>query len=222
MRSTPDCVACPVDEAVQRLAEAGLSAVITDVTPGDADRRYVQLRVIRQQAEAEGTIHLTVAAFIPSPVGEPPTISLDAAPGSGVYVLQVSVQSPLDLAVGALGTIPFVPGCYLYVGSAKRGLRSRLARHARAEKKQKWHVDYLTSAVPPTRAYVWDWAAGRECELACAIAAFGSATAGFGASDCACGSHLVRLDFDRNGWWRQLGSLSPPTSIVSLPEPLDG
>jgi len=70
MNSIPDCVAYPLEQAQQRLGQAGLSAVTRDVTPSDASSRYTQLRVIRQTCAPDGTVHLTVAAFIPQPRAE--------------------------------------------------------------------------------------------------------------------------------------------------------
>ena len=36
-------------------------------------------------------------------------------------------------------------GLYLYVGSAKKGLEQRLARHMKKRKNRFWHIDYITS-----------------------------------------------------------------------------
>ncbi len=67
MNSIPECVAYPLEQAQQRLQQAGLSAVVTDVTPSNASSRYTQMRVIKQTCAADGLVHLTVAAFIPQP-----------------------------------------------------------------------------------------------------------------------------------------------------------
>ena len=65
---------------------------------------------------------------------DPPIIVLgDDSPG-GAYVLRIGVQGDLWVRFGRFqgGRSIFVPaGEYLYVGSAMRGLASRLVRHAR-------------------------------------------------------------------------------------------
>ncbi len=216
MNSIPDCVAYPLEQARQCLKQAGLPALITDVTPSDASSPYTQLRVIKQTCAPDGTVHLTVAAFIPQPRAEIAQISLCESPGSGVYVLEIILSSPLELSVGSLGSIDFEPGRYLYVGSAKKGLRARLQRHARREKKLHWHIDYLSATVASTRALVWPWAAGRECRLASELAGVGAVIPRFGASGCACEGHLVRLRNNADDWWEQLTSLPPPLKIVAL------
>ena len=73
---------------------------------------------------------------------------------------------------------------------------ARVARHLAREKPLRWHADYLFTAFPPERAWLVDGAAG-ECELAGALAALPGAERRprrFGAGDCRCAGHLVRLD----------------------------
>ncbi len=108
-----------------------------------------------------------------------------------------ALHLPVDrrLSIGALGEFDFPGGDYVYVGRAARGYDARLARHRRLDDKSlRWHVDYLREA---TR-----WIAARtpeapsECALADRLASREDATrhvAGFGASDCDCAGHLVRL-----------------------------
>jgi len=54
----------------------------------------------------------------------------------------------VGVCVGSLGTFVFVPGLYLYVGSARGpgGLRARIRRHLRRYKPKRWHIDYLTGS----------------------------------------------------------------------------
>ena len=100
------------------------------------------------------------------------------------------MDSTLGLQVGRLGWFEFPAGVYVYTGSAKRGLEARIARHQRADKKLRWHIDYLLAA-PGVRILkvVRSWR--DECRLN-----QGSpgeiAVPGFGASDCksGCGGHL--------------------------------
>jgi Uri superfamily endonuclease len=97
--------------------------------------------------------------------------------------------------VGKLGPVVFARGWYAYVGSAARARRARVARHLAKDKPLRWHADYLLAAFPARRAWLVDGAAG-ECELAGALAALPGASRRpprFGAGDCHCAGHLVRL-----------------------------
>lgn len=112
-----------------------------------------------------------------------------------LYIVFVRVPRRTTLVVGSLGAVTLERGWYAYVGSASRGREARVARHLAAEKPLRWHADYLTSAFPPDRAWLVDGAAG-ECELAGALAALPGAERRprrFGAGDCRCAGHLVRL-----------------------------
>ena len=112
-----------------------------------------------------------------------------------LYIVFVRVPRRTTLVVGSLGAVTLERGWYAYVGSASRGREARVARHLAAEKPLRWHADYLTSAFPPDRAWLVDGAAG-ECELAGALAALPGAERRprrFGAGDCCCAGHLVRL-----------------------------
>jgi Uri superfamily endonuclease len=60
----------------------------------------------------------------------------------------------------------------------------------------RWHVDRLTRLAPPVGAIVWPWEPGRECALADALQKTGLgqiALDHFGASDCHCAGHLLKL-----------------------------
>lgn len=97
------------------------------------------------------------------------------------------------IQVGALGKFRFPKGRYVYTGSAKRNLASRLARHKIREKKLRWHIDYLLQhqAATITRTLTSD---REECQWNQSLN--GSIPVpGFGASDCkaGCGAHLKYL-----------------------------
>lgn len=99
-------------------------------------------------------------------------------------------------SVGALGSVPLVPGTYLYVGSAKRGLAARLARHRRPLKKRRWHLDYLLDGRTLTLTESWLARSVGECDLAARILALPDSSLprrGFGASDCRCPAHFFRF-----------------------------
>jgi len=122
-----------------------------------------------------------------------------AAPGSamakaGAYLLLIRLVRPLTIAWRDGGHV-FETGWYLYAGSAKGpgGMRARVSRHMRADKKPHWHVDRITSQCPPAAALCYEGAA--ECDLVAALSgsAFSFPLPGFGATDCRhCISHLLR------------------------------
>ena len=106
------------------------------------------------------------------------------------YQLVIEVRSPVRCPVGRLGVIDFPAGTYLYTGSARRNFEARLARHARATKTLRWHIDYLLAA-PGVRIVKIVRSRRDECRLNQSVKGT-VLVPGFGASDCAagCGSHL--------------------------------
>jgi sugar fermentation stimulation protein A len=109
----------------------------------------------------------------------------------GSYLVVLKLDRKRILAVGKLGRIRFNKGYYLYVGSAARHLSRRVARHRRLRKKTFWHIDYLRAAARFVTALPVRSAHRLECDIAAAVRAFsGGDIPGFGASDCACPSHL--------------------------------
>ena len=119
-----------------------------------------------------------------------------ALPGEGIYVLLLRVPEARGVEAGALGRLDLRPGFYAYVGRARQGLTSRLARHARREgKRLRWHVDHLILAAEVEEIWVLPLEAG-ECETAARLAGGGAGREGlrgFGASDCRCPGHLLYL-----------------------------
>ena len=106
------------------------------------------------------------------------------------YQLLIEVLRPLRCVVGRLGTFHFPAGRYSYTGSARRHFEARVARHLRAEKTQRWHIDYLLS-LPGVR--VTHVMRSRRDECVLNQASRGRILVpGFGASDCkaGCGAHL--------------------------------
>lgn len=118
---------------------------------------------------------------------------LPAVPGA--YLLILPLARPLALGGRLSGTL--APGRYLYFGSANGpgGLRARVARHLRRDKRPRWHVDQVTAAARPAVALAWP--GGGECVWRARVEAAGAGVPvpGFGASDCRhCPAHLLRLD----------------------------
>ncbi len=114
--------------------------------------------------------------------------SAPAAPGA--YALWLRLTSPLDVRIGNIpASLP--AGDYLYCGSANGpgGLRARLARHMRKNKRAHWHVDQLTLAGQILGAFILE--SGDECALNAAVDGLPVPLQGFGSSDCSrCAAHL--------------------------------
>ena len=111
----------------------------------------------------------------------------------GSYVLLVFLDNRAFISVGRLGTFAFPRGYYLYAGSALGGLRGRINRHLKKQKKLHWHIDYLLVQARIVEVWVVFGVERLECLLAQAALNLPGATipvAGFGSSDCRCRTHL--------------------------------
>ncbi len=127
----------------------------------------------------------------------------------GVYLLLIQVNMDIQVDVGALGTVNFEKGLYVYVGSAQNSLEKRIARHFSRGKRKFWHIDYLLDnpAVKISKVFVKEVARQEECKIAKEIGKTSVPVNGFGASDCKCKSHLFKvgdLSFLRNLRVKQL------------------
>lgn len=122
--------------------------------------------------------------------------SLPAAPGA--YLLTVRLRRPLALDLGRSGAAALDAGTYAYCGSARGpgGIRARVARHLRSDKRAHWHVDRLTATGEVTAVAVAPGCS--ECALFATLSDLPGALVpapGFGSSDCrTCTAHLARID----------------------------
>ena len=114
---------------------------------------------------------------------------------SGTYALVLTSTEATSIPIGKLGSLQLQPGFYVYVGSAHGpgGLCARLAHHLEPSDRPHWHIDYLRAHANPEEVwYCYDripW----EYRWAYCLGTLPGASiplAGFGASDCACESHL--------------------------------
>lgn len=117
----------------------------------------------------------------------------DLPSASGTYALVFGNTLSRTVRVGALDDIDIGPGYLVYVGSAfgPGGIRARIERHARSDKRLHWHIDYLGeylsleealfTTAPERMEHAWAEALARLLEIAAPR---------FGASDCRCDSHL--------------------------------
>jgi Uri superfamily endonuclease len=114
----------------------------------------------------------------------------------GVYALVLQVPRKTRITVGRLGSLQFVPGVYVYIGSGLNSLQGRIRRHFNRAKRIHWHIDYLTR---DPRVKLLSFAVrltNRKIECAMSRAVQMSAltsVARFGSSDCDCDSHLHRF-----------------------------
>ncbi len=114
----------------------------------------------------------------------------------GTYVIWFFAPHPgRRVRVGQLGEFACERGWYAYVGSAlgPGGLAARVARHLRASKRRRWHVDYLQPAMRPRAVWFRSGHRRLECPWARALGAHPwarSPLSNFGASDCGCPTHL--------------------------------
>jgi len=121
----------------------------------------------------------------------------DEACDRGSYIIILRLRKGRRIPVGDLGTIRFDRGYYLYVGSARKNLSQRIARHSRRLKTFHWHIDHLRRYAEyhgslPVRASM-----DLECELASALGRISQwDIPNFGSSDCRCQSHLFGMRED--------------------------
>lgn len=114
----------------------------------------------------------------------------------GSYILLIRVEKLLE---GMLRGKPYVltPGFYAYCGSAMGpgGLKARIQRHSRMDKKVHWHVDQVTTRAPVIAAGISTSAS--ECALVDQLMrqpGTGIPVPGLGSSDCKrCSSHFLKL-----------------------------
>ena len=113
----------------------------------------------------------------------------------GIYVLIIAIDADISVDTGALGNVSFEKGLYAYVGSAQNNLEERVKRHLRTEKTKFWHIDYLLDNPRVKVLKVFYNRAGKpkECEIANDLSKNGFPIRGFGSSDCACESHLIKV-----------------------------
>ncbi|WP_288844018.1 DNA/RNA nuclease SfsA [uncultured Megasphaera sp.] len=110
---------------------------------------------------------------------------------AGAYMLVLEVEQERDIEVGKKGIVHVCPGYYVYVGSAKKNLAARIARHKRNLKRLHWHIDYLRQVATVRAVIPIRTSADVEHILASQVARICDwRIRGFGCTDCACTTHL--------------------------------
>jgi Uri superfamily endonuclease len=118
---------------------------------------------------------------------------------SGIYNLIILLLKDKTITIGKLGKFSFPKGYYVYTGSARKNLSSRIERHKRKDnKKLKWHIDYLLNCkyAEIKNVRIYNNGKSDECSLNKKIMKLKSAeiiVKGFGSSDCknSCPAHLI-------------------------------
>ena len=122
-------------------------------------------------------------------------IKIPSAPGT--YAITMHLAKSAKIAVGKLGVFQFDVGYYIYVGSAfgPGGLKARIGRHLKKDKKLKWHVDYLREYMEVVTVRFMETAVNEECQWAAKLIEEGGSCPikGLGSSDCKCFSHLIYI-----------------------------
>lgn len=102
--------------------------------------------------------------------------------------------------IGKAGCAAFPAGDYLYFGTAfgPGGLRARIKRHLRMEKKKFWHFDYIREFITP-KAIFYSLENDLECEWCQAVLYVINVRIpmpAFGAKDCrrGCPAHFLLLE----------------------------
>tara|TARA_X000000368_G_scaffold389848_1_gene352622 strand:- start:1241 stop:1603 length:363 start_codon:yes stop_codon:yes gene_type:complete len=106
------------------------------------------------------------------------------------YQLIIELNCTIKISVGKLGVYEFFKGFYVYTGSAKKNMESRIERHLQRSKKLHWHIDYLLTDINTNIIAV-----RRSLDSECKLNEKGKGKVlvpGFGSSDCVnkCVSHL--------------------------------
>lgn len=126
----------------------------------------------------------------------PPPMS-DLPNASGAYILLIDLDRPLALDIPTLAPATLPPGRYAYCGSARGpgGIRARVGRHLKSDKRPHWHIDRLTG--PGRIASAQAYPDGNECTLFARLLNHPGVTVpvpGFGSTDCRrCASHLAAV-----------------------------
>ncbi|OGV76201.1 MAG: 2-amino-4-hydroxy-6-hydroxymethyldihydropteridine diphosphokinase [Lentisphaerae bacterium RIFOXYB12_FULL_65_16] len=138
---------------------------------------------------------------------------MPATQTQGVYLLTIRLPRACAVTVPRPDTT-LAAGWYVYTGSAMSGLEARLARHLRTSQVRHWHLDHLLAVGRVLNVQLQlTGEKAAECRLAATVRGWPEAepVAGFGSTDCRCGSHLARFPA------RPLGSVLAAEVLPALP-----
>lgn len=108
------------------------------------------------------------------------------------YQLYINVKNSVEIKIGKLGSFRFPKGNYIYTGSARKNIDSRITRHRNksTDKKLHWHIDFLLNN---ENAKITKVEKSNDAECILNQETNGDVIVdGFGSSDCknGCRSHL--------------------------------
>ncbi len=111
----------------------------------------------------------------------------------GTYMLVMEVVEEFSAETGALGTVNYKKGFYIYTGSAMKNLKARVKRHQRKRKKKHWHMDYiLPSHMKVVRSYMIRREDHLEEQIGSDLLSIADdCIDGFGSTDSSLRSHLT-------------------------------
>lgn len=113
------------------------------------------------------------------------------------YVILLHIPATDYIEVGALGLTELKGGCYAYIGSGGANPIKRIARHFKADKRLRWHIDYVTAKYRPIRAFLVADSSVREADLSSILEKSFPYVPKFGSSDSKNKSHLFYVGNDR-------------------------
>jgi len=151
-------------------------------------------------------------------------MNLSLPASSGSYALHLTLPAAQRIAVGRLGAFDFLPGSYLYLGSAHGpgGLRGRIQHHLHPAERPHWHIDWLRRHTALIGGWYSQALVPAECLWSQGLLGLPGIRAhvpGFGASDCprGCPAHLVYLPhpFDPIPIEHLLRSITPDLAVFA-------
>jgi len=179
--------------------------------PGKTEEVYKTLSTPIQSQKGEG-INLGVC---PSPKSSYNLDMTNVTKRPGTYLLLLRLGEDREIEIGRLGSLLFLRGYYLYVGSARGpgGLQARLTSHCRRAKPPRWHIDHLRGHANLIEIWAVESDERLECLWAQQLAQLTPARPipHFGSSDCRCPSHLFH--FREKPSHRQFAHSSPQTNL---------
>ncbi len=119
----------------------------------------------------------------------------DLPDAPGLYRIWFDLEAQIHVRIGSPGEATLPEGRYAYTGSARGGIRARVARHLRADGVRRWHIDYVLPFGRVIAVEAHPHPAISECALNAETLAWpeiATAVRRFGASDCRCPGHLIR------------------------------
>ncbi len=147
-------------------------------------RKEVEIKAVAVRWKEDGTFSFVRELAIPWSLYE------REGQNKGTYLLVGYLPCSRLVEVGRRGMYHLERGYYVYVGSGRGSLSGRVKRHLRTSKKTHWHIDFLSPLLENIRAICIRGSGSLECNIAQELGEFSRPVAGFGSSDCFCGSHL--------------------------------